>query len=73
MLVKTLIIYLLVGPKESALKGIELLVEHDMEFRHKLIDLLTETQKRLQKEFDELKNDLLHESTEKDKEGSEVR
>ena len=42
------------GPKESALKGIELLVEHDMEFRHKLIDLLTETQKRLLKEFDEL-------------------
>lgn len=42
------------GPKVSALKGIELLVGHDMEFRHKLIDLLTETQKRLLKEFDEL-------------------
>lgn len=35
-------------------KGIEFLVGHDMEFRNKLIDLLTETQKRLQKEFDEL-------------------
>lgn len=42
------------GPKEMALKGIELLVEHDREFGHKLYDLLAETQKRLQKEFDEL-------------------
>lgn len=39
---------------EVGYKGIEFLVEHDMEFRNKLIDLLTETQKRLQKEFDEL-------------------
>ena len=39
---------------EVGYKGIEFLVGHDMEFRNKLIDLLTETQKRLQKEFDEL-------------------
>ena len=39
---------------EVGYKGIGFLVEHDMEFRNKLIDLLTETQKRLQKEFDEL-------------------
>ena len=39
---------------EVSYKGIEFLVGHDMEFRNKLIDLLTETQKRLQKEFDEL-------------------
>lgn len=39
---------------EVGYKGIEFLVEHDMEFRNKLIDLLRETRKRLQKEFDEL-------------------
>lgn len=42
------------GPKELALKGIELLLEHDREFKNKLFGLLVETQKRLQKEFDEL-------------------
>ncbi len=41
-------------PKDVALKGIDLLLELDREFKNKLLDLLVETQKRLQKEFDEL-------------------
>lgn len=39
---------------EVAYKGINILVECDYEFRYKLLDLLTETKKRLKKEFDEL-------------------
>lgn len=39
---------------EAAYKGIDFLVENDIVFRRKLIDLLMETRKRLQKEFDEL-------------------
>lgn len=39
---------------EVAYKGIEILVENDIVFRQELIDLLRETRKRLQKEFDEL-------------------
>lgn len=42
------------GPKELALKSIELLLELDREFKNKLHNLLLETEKRLQKEFDEL-------------------
>ena len=42
------------GPKDVALKSIDLLLELDREFKNKLLDLLVETQKRLQKEFDEL-------------------
>jgi hypothetical protein len=39
---------------EVAYKGIDLLLELDGEFKNKLLDLLVETEKRLQKEFDEL-------------------
>lgn len=39
---------------EGALKSIDLLLELDREFKNKLLDLLVETEKRLQKEFDEL-------------------
>lgn len=42
------------GPKEGAFKSIDLLLELDREFKNKLLDLLVETEKRLQKEFDEL-------------------
>lgn len=55
MLVKALIPYLLWNAShEAAYKGIEILVENDIVFRQELIDLLRETRKRLQKEFDEL-------------------
>lgn len=55
MLVKVLIIYLLIGASnEVAYRGIELLVELDRAFCDKLLALLVETEKRLQKEFDEL-------------------
>lgn len=39
---------------EAAYKSIDLLIELDKEFCHKLMSLLAETQKRLRKEFDEL-------------------
>lgn len=39
---------------EAAYKSIGLLIELDKEFRHELMFLLAETQKRLRKEFDEL-------------------
>lgn len=39
---------------EVAYKGVDFLVENDIVFRHNFFDLLTETLKRLQKEFDEL-------------------
>lgn len=42
------------GSNEAAYKSIDLLIELDKEFSHKLLALLTETQRRLQKEFDEL-------------------
>lgn len=42
------------GSNEAAYKSIDLLIELDKEFSHKLMNLFVETQKRLQKEFDEL-------------------
>lgn len=42
------------GSKDSINKFIGTLVRNDKEFKEKLRDLIEETQKRLQKEFDEL-------------------
>lgn len=42
------------GSKDSIDKFIGTLVRNDKEFKEKLRDLIEETQKRLQKEFDEL-------------------
>lgn len=39
---------------EAAYKSIDLLIELDEEFRHKLMKLFVETQKRLQEEFNKL-------------------
>lgn len=47
-------LFIIGTPNEVAYKGIGLLIEHDREFHNKLHDLLMETEKRLQKEFDEL-------------------
>ena len=47
-------IFIMDASHEAACKGIEILVENDIVFRQELIDLLRETRKRLQKEFDEL-------------------
>lgn len=42
------------GSKDSIDKFIGILVRNDKEFKNKLRGLIEETQKRLQKEFDEL-------------------
>lgn len=42
------------GLKDSVDKFVGTLVRNDKEFKEKLRDLIEETQKRLQKEFDEL-------------------
>lgn len=42
------------GSKDSVDKFVGTLVRNDKEFKEKLRDLIEETQKRLQKEFDEL-------------------
>ena len=43
------------GGTDTALnKYVSILVRYDNEFKNKLRELITETQKRLQKEFDEL-------------------
>lgn len=42
------------GSNEAAYKSIDLLIELDKEFSHKLMSLFVETQKRLQEEFNKL-------------------
>lgn len=42
------------GTKESVDKLVSILAKNDNEFKNKLRGLIEETQKRLQKEFDEL-------------------
>ncbi len=42
------------GTKESVDKLVGIIIRNDKEFKKKLRDLIEETQKRLQKEFDEL-------------------
>lgn len=47
-------LFILGASHEVAYNGIDLLLELDRDFKNKLLDLLVETEKRLQKEFDEL-------------------
>lgn len=42
------------GLKETLGKSVSILAKNDEEFKGKLCELITETEKRLQKEFDEL-------------------
>ena len=42
------------GPKEAIDKNVGIIAKNDKEFKEKLRGLIEETQKRLQKEFDEL-------------------